>query len=201
LSRFLKASQQNFSADGLTIIIMLTANDDASDEAALDTCMLLLLVSMHNIQRNRHKLCHPAILPPHTSPRAHLLDFADPASFLDITGFTRASFMQLETVLVTAYHPPSLGRPSLLDFRGRVGLYLFYVGSRMQIKFLCLLFGIVSSCASEYIQRMQKIVVRALKHHPASRIAWPGLDNKQRFAAMVAAREPQARNSSRSTGV
>jgi hypothetical protein len=81
----------------------------------------------------------------------------------------RHSFQLLETVIRVHWVPPARVVQNSLDLRGQIGLYLFYVGSRMQLKYLCLLFGIIPSCASAYILRMMRLVIKSLKNHPDAR--------------------------------
>jgi hypothetical protein len=96
------------------------------------------------------------------SPWAQLLNHGDNVSFLDATGFTRDAFMALETALLRVHTVPVKGRTPALDFRGQIGLYLFYLGSRINLKHLFLLFGIVPSTASEIILKIMSIVVEGL---------------------------------------
>jgi hypothetical protein len=64
----------------------------------------------------------------------------------------------------------------------------------MQLKYLCLLFGIIPSCASAYILKMMKLVIKSLKKHPDARIEWPSPQRMEVFAQMVAARQPEVQN-------
>jgi hypothetical protein len=132
------------------------------EDDVLHMCILFLLIEHSNNQRRRHKLLRSGLLPPHLSLWHQLLHFGDNVSFLDVTGFSRPTFLVLETALLVHWEPPARTCQNQLDFRGQIGLYLFYVGSRMQLKFLCLLFGIIPSCASAYINKMMKLVIKAL---------------------------------------
>lgn len=148
-----------------------------------------------NSQRNRHKLTRSALQHPHLAPWQQIVNFADESSFLDLTGFSRAAFKDLFTV---CFPPEELavkaGRPSSLDNQGKLGLYLFYLGSRMSVKHLCLIFGVVPSVACKYINEMIKLVPSRLSSNARAAILYPDEDQKQQWAAMVQAREPRVAN-------
>ena len=114
-----------------------------------------------------------AIQPPDLVPWLRVLNWADTASFLDITGFSRDALMQLESDLFPIQVGRKRGRPVGLDERGQLGLYLLFCNSRMQIKYICLIFGIVPSTASGIINKMIKLVCKKLKRHDAAKIKFP----------------------------
>ncbi len=58
------------------------------------------------------------------------------------------------------------GRPLLLDPIAQLGLYLFFVGSNMGIKHLCMIFDVMPSVCSRSITAMLSLVVQKLKRHP-----------------------------------
>ena len=91
-------------------------------------------------------------------------------------------------------HTRRVGRPSSIDNRGKLGLYLFFVGSRMSVKHLCLIFGIVPTSACVYINEMIKLVVRKLKKNPVSAIRYPTEDKLREWAALVHHRESRVMN-------
>ena len=62
--------------------------------------------------------------------------------------------------------PRRRGRPRLLGPDGYLGLVLFYMGSTMTNKHLCLIFGTTPSVCSRAINWMLKKIVRALRDHP-----------------------------------
>jgi hypothetical protein len=154
-------------------------------EPAMGLCLILLLAHLHNSKRTRYKLLRAGILPPRLSPWAQLLNYGDNVSFLDVTGFPRHAFMALETALLRVHTVPVKGRTPALNFRGQIGLYLFYLGSRMNLKHLCLLFGIVSSTASEIILKMMTIVVQSLSDDRHSRVKWRTELEMEEYAQMV----------------
>lgn len=93
-------------------------NDDL-----LSVLLLFGAVMVYNSARNRHRLTRSAIQPPKLSPWAFLLNHGDDGSFLELTGFTRPAFMQIEVVLFSDGNAGiKRGRPSLLDDRGQLGL-------------------------------------------------------------------------------
>lgn len=113
---------------------------------ALSGVLLIQLCLLYNSIRKRSKLSREAIVSPSISPWHQLLNFGSNSSFLEITGFSRQAFMQLENCMLPHFNARQRGiggRPSMLDFRGRLGLYLVYAGSTCQHKFLCLIFGII----------------------------------------------------------
>ena len=69
-------------------------------------------------------------------------------SFLHMTGFTREAFnMLLEDLFDMrrhnrrqVYHRKRRGRPPLLALEDQLGLILFYFGSTMTMRFLCMIF-------------------------------------------------------------
>ncbi|KAJ1415732.1 hypothetical protein B484DRAFT_297350, partial [Ochromonadaceae sp. CCMP2298] len=136
-------------------------------------------------QRTRHKLLRAGILPPRLSSWAQLLNYGDTVSFLDVTGFTRHAFMALETALLRVHTVPVKGSAPALNFRGQIGLYLFYLGSRMNLKHLCLLFGIFPPTASEIILKMMTIVVQGLSDDRHGRVKWPTEVEMEEYAQMV----------------
>ena len=103
-----------------------------------------------------------------------------------MTGFSRQAFMLLELV---CFPEESIirrvGTPSSIYNRGKLGLYLFFVGSRMSVKHLYLIFGLVQTSACVYINEMLKLVVRKLKKHPVSAIRYPTDDILIEWAALV----------------
>ncbi len=82
------------------------------------------------------------------------------------------------------------GRPRSLFPDGYLGLLLFYLGSSMNYKHLCIIFGITPSVCSRAINWMLKKTVRALRVHPFARIQFPSREKMREYAAMVQEREP-----------
>jgi hypothetical protein len=115
--------------------------------------MVVLLLQLHNSIRARHYLHRPAIVMPSESPWQRLYEQADPSSFLHMTGLTRRCFA---TLLAALFDPDEMllhqhhwrGRPRSLRPEGCLGLLLFYLGSTMNHKHLCMIFGIVPGVCS-----------------------------------------------------
>ncbi len=84
--------------------------------------------------------------------------------------------------------------PCLLSPEGYLGLLLFYLGSRINYKHLCLIFGITLSVCSCLVNWMLKKVVRLLRGHPIARVMFPNGDKMRGFASMVKMREPMVDN-------
>jgi len=65
----------------------------------------------------------------------------------------------------------------------------------MEIKFLCLIFGIPPTTCIRYINNVMKLVVKKLRNNPISRIHFPDTDEeKEYYASLIARREPSIRN-------
>ena len=103
--------------------------------------------------------------------------------------------MRLEEDLFPPHRIASLtrGLPSSLDRRDKIGLYLIFVGSRMQIKYLCLIL-VLSHICSEYITEMMRIVCKRLKRNKYAKIKFPTEEEKRDYASIVEAREPLVTN-------
>jgi hypothetical protein len=140
-----------------------------------------------------NKLHRFALLYPNQSPWQCLYTHGDSSSFLAMTGLSRSAFQQLSLALfVDNNQQPILqrGRPELLDCISQLGLYLFFIGSTMGIKHLCLIFVVVLSVCSKVINRVLRWVVRKLKDDPLAKVRFPDADEKVMFAQMIEAREP-----------
>ena len=105
---------------------------------------------MHN------NLLRQSILSPTKSPWQHLYEHGDSGSFLLMTGVTRHVFRMLLGILYSPHelllarfnyvsHPGR--KPSLLP-PAELGLFLYFIGSTMSIKHLCMLFGSTPSVCS-----------------------------------------------------
>ena len=99
-----------------------------------------------------------------------LLNRDDNSSFLHMTGFTREAFNMLLGDLFDMhrhrrcqiYRRKRRGQPPLLAPEDQLGLILFYFGSTMTMKFLCMIFGITPSVCSRVLRHMLKRVVKTL---------------------------------------
>jgi len=90
-------------------------------------------VLVYNSARIRTKLHRAGIVSPESSPWNFLFKNGDEASFINMTGFSRATFMLLrDIVMVDALEGEiRLGRSPLLDSIGKLGLFLLLATSRM----------------------------------------------------------------------
>jgi hypothetical protein len=122
-----------------------------------------------------------------------LYRYGDASSFLTMTGMSRPAFLQLFNVLFIDGHQQRFrgGRPPLMDPIAQLGLYLFFVGSTMGIKHLCLIFGVTPSVCSRTITAMLSLVVQKLKVHPWARVKFPDEDQMASFARQIKSREPE----------
>lgn len=64
----------------------------------------------------------------------------------------------------------------------------------MQLKFICLIFGITPSTASRLILETMELSIHVLKVHKASTIKFPNEEEKSYFAGLIAARESSVRD-------
>ena len=151
----------------------------------------LLLIHAYNSQRNRTKLHRVALVAPHESPWNRLYLYGDASSFLTMTGLSREAFTLLHDVLFANEQPQRLGRPQMMTSTAQLGLYLFFIGSTMGIKHLCLIFGITPTVCSKVINKMLKLVVQKLRRHPLARVQFPTPDKMAEFARMIHSHEPE----------
>ncbi len=72
---------------------------------------------------------------------------------------------------------------------GYLGLLLFYLGSTMQYKHLCLIFGLTPTVCGKAINWMLRRSVRLLADHPFAKVRFPDNVKMRESANMVKARE------------
>ena len=169
-----------------------------SADEEFDVCMVLLIILLavyHNSLRQKNNLLRDALVHPKKSAWQHLIDNGDPSSFLLLTGLNRDAFYLLLDIVIPRNHclrrrRRRRGRRWSLSAEGQLGLLLFYVGSTMPYKHLCLLFGITPSACSRIVNKMLNRVVRNLRFHPHARVKFPNNAKMQQFASMIEAREP-----------
>jgi hypothetical protein len=167
----------------------------AVQKGALFFCAIVVFNSLRNLS----KLTRSAILPPSGSPWRKLWTDGDDKSFLTMTGLSRPAFRLLLKALWDNHHgnlPPSssIGRPKLLSNVDKLGLVLFYLGSKITLSELCMLFGVSVSLCGEIINEMLELICQRLKDHKDAKISFPGSEKKAQYAAMVEAREPSVTN-------
>jgi len=152
--------------------------------------VFILLIHASNSVRNRTYLHRCALLSHAESPWSKLYHYGDESSFLNLTGLSRQAFNQLYYVLFLDMQMQRTGRPQLMHPTGQLGLYLFFIGSTMGNKHLCLIFGITPTVCSRVLNKMMNLVVRKLKRHPFAQVQFPDEDKMARFARQINQREP-----------
>ncbi len=158
--------------------------------------LVVLLVQYHNSIRDHHYFPRSAIVAPRESPWRKLNKQGDDSLFLHVTGLNRRIFgMLLKHVFkleeIICRH---CGRHCLLGSDGYLGLLLCYLGSTMNTKHLCLIFGTTLSVCRRTINWMLRQIVRSLRNHPFARVKFPDRDKMREYAPMVQTREPLVDN-------
>jgi hypothetical protein len=82
------------------------------------------------------------------------------------------------------------GCPHFLGPEGYLDLLLFNLGSTMNYKHLCLIFGIFLSVCIRGVNKMLKKIVRTLRDHLFARVKFPDREKMREYATMVEVREP-----------
>ena len=145
------------------------------------------LLIYYNGIRRRHRLTGSGIFQPERSPLLCLYENGDEGSFLNLTGFSRASFHELHEYMYRDNELPRTCRPRLLNTEG---IIVFYLGSSMTISHLCLIFVCTPSRCSDIVNNQILSLSRRLKNHPKKRIHWPStLREKEYLAELVHRRE------------
>jgi len=134
---------------------MLVYDDD--QERLWRVLMVVLLFELHSSIRTRHHLHRPTIVSPSNLPWQWLYEQADLLSFLHMTGLTRQCFAMLLSALfdpeeILPHQQHRHGRLQSLRPEGCLGLLLFYLGSTMNPKHLCTIFGIVPGICSKVVR-------------------------------------------------
>ncbi len=167
-------SQNHLEADNHSTMILLNSVHEATRRIQR-IMLVILLLQFHNNIRTCQYLLRPAIVDPHASPWRKLYENADATSFLHMTSLTRESFWALlEYVFdleeITQRHR---GCPCSMGPDGYLGLLLFYLGSTMYNKHLCLIFGLTLSVCGRVINWMQIRTVRLLHGNPFAQVKFP----------------------------
>jgi hypothetical protein len=166
-----------------------------SDRRMNRIMLLILLLHYYNSLRDRHYLLCSAVVLPHEALWRKLYKKADNLSFLHMMGLNRHAFRCLLQYLFDDDDIVSCcrrERPCSLDADGYLGLLLFYLGSTMQYKHLCLIFGLTPTVCGKAINWMLQRTVRLLTDHPSAKVRFPDDLKMREFANMVKAREPLA---------
>jgi hypothetical protein len=138
--------------------------------------LVILLLLYHNSLRDWSHLYRQSLVKTNEAPWRRLFLHGDSTSFLHMTGLTCKVFRSLLDYLFDLdfiAHHCRRGRPYSLPPDGYLGLFLFYLGSTMSYKYLCMLFGITPSVCSRIIHKMLSKVVRKLRNHPFAQVRFP----------------------------
>jgi hypothetical protein len=155
---------------------MVLTLTDAKKRRIKRVSLVLLLLLYHNSLRDRSRLLRQSVVQANEAPWRRLFLHGDSTSFLHMTGLTREAFRSLLDYLfdldfIARHRRP--GRPLSLPPEGNLGLFLFYLGSTMNYKHLCMLFGITPSVCSHIINKILSKVVRKLRNHPFAQVRFP----------------------------
>jgi len=108
-----------------------------------------------------------------------------------MTGMTRHAISLLHDVLfVGQQQRTGQGRPKLMDPNAELGLFLFFIGSTMGYKHLCLIFDFTPTVCSRVMNKMLKLVVKKLKRHPLARVKFPNAEQMEYYAQLIHEQEP-----------
>ncbi len=124
-----------------------------------------------------------------------LYESADDSFFLHMMGLNRHAFRSLlEHLFDDEEIVPRCrrGRSRSLGSDGYLGLLLFYLGSTMQYKHLCLIFGLIPTVCKKAINWMLQRTVRLLSGHPFAKVKFPDNLKMREYADMIQARESLA---------
>ena len=137
---------------------MLTLIPSATTKYGVKILALVLsLCAYSNSMRDRKWLYREAVLLPPKAPWNHILLHGDHSSFLLMAGLTHEAFDMLHNILKPPGHPslPKYkGRKWSLTSEGQLGLFLFYISSTMNYKYLCLIFGVTPNACSCMLKNM-----------------------------------------------
>lgn len=177
------------------LAVLETIEEEETQNEDLEMLALTMgaLVVLNTIRR-RSKLTRSALNSPRRSAWNKLYWYADDSSFLNITGFDREAFHKIVEIVAESRAQQRTGRPPLLDVAAQVGILLLFVGSQMEEKFLCLLFGIVPSTVSVYLAKLLWEVPALLEQNKHAKIQFPKRNKMYQLAALVQRREPEIHN-------
>ena len=165
-------------------------------DLSIKVVIYLGAILVYNSLRKRSKLSRLALLSPRESAWNRLMKYGDDQSFLEMTGFNRKIWVKLEDIIfpIKERIRSKRGRSPLLNDRGQLGLFIFFLGSNMTLSQLCMIFGVVPSSASAYINRILNRVYKKLKHNESARIKFPDETEMVEYANMIANRYPRIQN-------
>lgn len=153
--------------------------------------VMLLMIEYHNSIRTCCYLHRNALTSAHKSSWRQLLENGDESSFLHMTGFVllKEALFSNDELHNLVLGKRKRGRPQLLSCEDQLGLLLFYIGSTMGVKWICMIFGITPSTCSHFINMMLARVCNKLDKHPMARVKFPDNNKMAQFAAQIKGRE------------
>ena len=118
--------------------------------------LLLACINYWNKIRVKPNLQHCSIVMPHQSAWQHLYKNADSRSFKLMTGLLQDVFQKLMDTLSSrsTWSISCTGRTNSLSPSTELGFFLFYIGSTMSLKHLCLIFGKTPAVCSHSLKEM-----------------------------------------------
>ncbi len=149
-------------------MVLTTLTDaDAKKRRIERVSLVILLLLYHNSLRDRSYLHRQSVVQENEAPWRRLFLHGDSTPFIHMTGLTREAFRSLLDYLFDldfiAPHRHR-GRAHSLPPEGYLGLFLFYLGSTMSYKHLCMFFVITPSVCSRIINNMLSKVVCGIIH-------------------------------------
>ena len=116
-----------------------------------------------------------------------------------MTGLTRECFGTLIAYLfdlkaIARLRGRQRGWPRLLRPEGYLGVLLFYLGTTMNYKHLCMIFGVTPLVCGRVIRMMLQLIVRQLSDHAIAQVKIPDPVKMRQFADMVQLRAPIVNN-------
>ena len=182
---------------------------DSFENGIVCVAFLLGLVIVYNTSRERKKLSRCAILPTSASPWRKVLRDGDDQSFFVLLGMEKRTFLLLHSIVmpVETYsveqqqnvglegrRRKAAGRPAKITSKDKLGLYLMFLNSRMNINELCLIFGVTPSNCSRVIQYVRDLICTTLATREESKIKFPNPEEMEMFAELIRLREPLVTN-------
>lgn len=158
-------------------------NEDVEVFIFLIYAFALMCLAAYSKVRERSRLSFGAYPPPEMSAWRYLLYRADDSSFLHVTGFTRSAFNQLYYILFP--EEKRLGRPVKITRADRLGMLLFFVGSKMAEKHIAMLFGTSIPNVSKIIHQMVHLTVRRLEDNEIAAIGFRWDAGRDRLSSLA----------------
>ena len=106
---------------------------------------------------------------------------------------SRATFTRLHRVIFGHFVPARTHRS--MDSISKLGMILVYLGSKMNLTQVSLMFGTIPSILSDTIAQMLEVLCKKLKRHPAARIKFPNNNEEmEAYSRLIRQREPTVTN-------